>query len=132
MKNDVLVSFLQNRSMRKIFLVEDDAGIRNTLEILFTDEGFLVQSFGAVSEFNRRDRTILPDLFLFDVMLPDGSGTDLCSEIKGDKDSMNVPVIIMSAHADLEDISYECLPNDFIPKPFDIDDLLLRIDETLR
>lgn len=132
MKNDVSVSFLHNRSMRKIFVVEDDPGIRETLEILLTDEGFLVQSFGAVAEFNRRDKTILPDLFLFDVMLPDGSGTDLCRKIKGNEDSMNVPVIIMSAHAELKDISYECLPNDFIPKPFDIDDLLLRIDETLR
>ena len=117
--------------MRKIFLVEDDPRIRDTLEILLTTEGFLIQSFGAVSEFNRRDKSILPDLFLFDVMLPDGSGTDLCSEIKGNEDSQNVPVIIMSAHADLKDISYECLPNDFIPKPFDIDDLLLRIDKTL-
>ncbi len=72
MKNDVLVSFLHNRSMRKIFLVEDDPGIRETLEILLTDEGFLVQSFGAVAEFSNRDKSILPDLFLFDVMLPDG------------------------------------------------------------
>lgn len=131
MHNDILVSLLHNRSMRKIFLVEDDPGIRDTLEILLTTEGFLVQSFGAVAEFNRRDKSILPDLFIFDVMLPDGSGTDLCSEIKGNEDSQNVPLIIMSAHADLEDISYECLPNDFIPKPFDIDDLLLRIDKTL-
>lgn len=118
--------------MRKIFLVEDDPGIRDILEILLTGEGFLVQSFGAVAEFNNRDKTSLPDLYLFDVMLPDGSGTDLCKEIKGDKDSQNIPVIIMSAHANLEDICYECLPNDFIPKPFDIDDLLLRIDVALR
>lgn len=128
----MLVSFLLNHSMRKIFLVEDDPGIRDTLEILLTTEGFVIQSFGTVAEFNNRDKTILPDLFLFDVMLPDGSGTDLCREIKSDKDSLDIPVIIMSAHADLRDICYECLPNDFIPKPFDIDDLLLRIGETLR
>ena len=118
--------------MRKIFLVEDDPGIRDTLEILLTTEGFVVYSFGAVAEFNKRDKTILPDLFLFDVMLPDGSGIDLCREIKADKESLDIPVIIMSAHADLKDICYECLPNDFIPKPFDIDDLLLRISDALR
>jgi len=118
--------------MRKIFLVEDDVGIRDTLEILLTTEGYDVQSFGRVTEFNNRDKSILPDLFLFDVMLPDGLGTDLCRQIKADKDSLNVPVIIMSANADLDDISYECIPNYFITKPFDIDDLLLRIDEEIR
>lgn len=118
--------------MKKIFLVEDDFGIRETLEILLTTEGFVVQSFGTIAEFNNRDISFLPDLFIFDVMLPDGLGTDLCRQIKADKNSLSVPVIIMSAHADLKDISYECLPNDFIPKPFDIDDLLLRIDEVLK
>ena len=117
--------------MRKILLVEDDDGIRETLEILLTSEGFFVQSFGAVSEFNGRDKSLLPDLFIFDVMLPDGSGTDLCRDIKAAKDSRDIPVIIMSAHAELENISFECLPNDFVPKPFDIDDLLLRIDEII-
>lgn len=73
----------------------------------------------------------MPNLFLFDVILPDGSGTNMCTEIKGNEDNQNVPVVIMSAHADLEDISYECLPNDFNPKPFDIDDLLLLIDKNL-
>lgn len=127
-----MVSLLLNQSMKKIFLVEDDFGIRETLEILLTTEGFVVQSFGTIAEFNNRDMSFLPDLFIFDVMLPDGLGTDLCRQIKADKNSLSVPVIIMSAHADLKDISYECLPNDFIPKPFDIDDLLLRIDEVLK
>ncbi len=128
----MLVSLLLNQSMRKIFLVEDDPGIRDTLEILLTTEGFVVQSFGAVAEFNNRDTGVLPDLFLFDVMLPDGSGVDLCQQIKADKDNLNVPVIIMSAHADLADINHECVPNDFIPKPFDIDDLLIRINKIIK
>jgi DNA-binding response OmpR family regulator len=47
-------------------------------EYMLTTEGFVVQSFGAVADFNNRDTGILLDLFLFDMMLPDGSGVDLC------------------------------------------------------
>ncbi|MCD9856779.1 response regulator transcription factor [Epilithonimonas sp. JDS] len=117
--------------MRKIFLVEDDYGIRETLEILLTDEGYNVQSFASVAEFQNRQKTVIPDLYLFDVMLPDGSGIDLCRQIKTDKENVHIPVIMMSAHANLQDLNFECTPDDFVPKPFDIENLLLRVKEAI-
>lgn len=117
--------------MRKIFLVEDDHGIRETLEILLTDEGYNVQSFAGVAEFQGRQKTVIPDLYLFDVMLSDGSGVDLCRQIKQDKNNVHIPVIMMSAHAILQDLKLACSPDDFVPKPFDIENLLLRVKEAI-
>lgn len=117
--------------MRKIFILEDDEGIREVLEILLTSEDYIVQSFCSILDFKNRDTSILPDLYLFDVMLPDGSGIDLCRELKENHENEDVPVLIMSAHADLGDLKGICEPTNFISKPFDINNLLNRIRSTI-
>lgn len=113
--------------MRKIFIVEDNEAIREFLEIFLSSENYDVRTFSTVVEFRDRDKSITPDLYLFDVFLPDGSGIDLCHQIKQDKDNEGVPVIIMSAHAKMEDMANICQPDDLITKPFDIDNMLERI-----
>lgn len=118
--------------MRKIFLVEDDDAIREVLEILLISEDYDVTSFSCVQEFANRDVSVNPDLYLFDVMLPDGSGIDLCKNIKLDTNNRNTPVIIMSAHAHLNELKNLCEPDDFISKPFDLDNVLGRIDNILQ
>ncbi len=117
--------------MRKIFLLEDDEGIREVLEILLTSEDYNVHSFSNIKDFKSRDKSIHPDLYLFDVMLPDGSGIDLCKELKRNHHSENVPVVIMSAHADVGDLKGVCEPADFISKPFDITHLLERVKSAI-
>jgi len=118
--------------MIKIFLVEDDDSIREVLEIFLRSEDYTVHSFANVSEFKNRRKDELPDLYLFDVMLPDGSGIDLCKEIKNNDLNEGIPVIIMSAHAQLTQIKDVCNPDDFIAKPFDIDQLLQQIQKMVR
>ncbi|SDH18746.1 two-component system, OmpR family, phosphate regulon response regulator PhoB [Pedobacter terrae] len=117
--------------MRKIFLLEDDQGIREVLEMLLTSENYVVECFASIKEFKNRDITIIPDLYLFDVMLPDGSGIDLCREIKNEDRYDNVPVIIMSAHANIRDLKGICEPENFISKPFDINELLERLKSAM-
>ncbi|MFD2742392.1 MULTISPECIES: response regulator transcription factor [Sphingobacterium] len=117
--------------MRKIFLLEDDQGIREVLEILLSSEDYIVHSFSSIKDFRKRDRSVLADLYLFDVMLPDGSGIDLCKEIKEEENNRNVPFMIMSAHASLGDLKGICEPADFISKPFDIIHLLERVKSVI-
>ena len=117
--------------MRKIYIVEDNESIREVLEIFLISENYEVKSFGSVGEFTGRDINDTPDLYLFDVMLPDGSGIDLCQEIKQDKFNKGIPVIIMSAHANLTHMKNLCQPDDLIAKPFDIDNVLERIQAVI-
>lgn len=118
--------------MRKIFVVEDDQAIREVIEEFLISENYLVQSFANVQEFRARDLQSIPDLYLFDVMLPDGSGLDLCREIKNSMENDSVPVILMSAHAKLDQLSILCQPDDFITKPFDIDNLLFKVENRIQ
>jgi DNA-binding response OmpR family regulator len=117
--------------MKKIVIVEDNESIREVLEMLLTSENYDVRTFGTVGEFSGRDHNNKPDLFLFDVMLPDGSGIDLCQEIKEDKWHEGIPVVMMSAHASLLSMQGICEPDALIAKPFDIDNLVSVIQKVI-
>ncbi|CAD7816324.1 Transcriptional regulatory protein CreB [Chryseobacterium aquaeductus] len=114
--------------MKTIFIVEDETGIRDALQLLLSFEDYDVRSFSNAKTFNERDKTVVPDVFILDVMLPDGSGTDLCNQIKQAPETANVPVIIISAHAKSENVINACKADEFIAKPFDIDDVLVKIE----
>lgn len=123
--------FGQENNMRKIFLLEDDRDIREVMELILTAENYTVESFGSIREFTQRDTSINPDLYLFDVMLPDGSGIELCKELRKSNTKDTTPVVIMSAHASIADLNGICEPEDFIAKPFDVGQLLDKIRAVL-
>ncbi len=114
--------------MKKIFIVEDDDGIRELLEILLQTHQYEVETFGTVKSFKTGMPGKDPDLFLLDIMLPDGNGLQLCKELKSDGGTCDIPVVLMSAHADVTRLEGA---NDFIPKPFDVEELLERIHRQL-
>ncbi|KUJ53327.1 response regulator transcription factor [Chryseobacterium sp. JAH] len=118
--------------MKTIFIVEDETGIRDALQLLLSFENYDVRSFSSVKIFNERDKSIVPDLFILDVMLPDGLGTDVCNQLKNEPDTSKIPVIIISAHAKSENVIKACEADEFIGKPFDIDDVLIKIEKLIK
>lgn len=114
--------------MKKIFIVEDDDGIRELIEFLLVSQQYSVKTFPNARTFNKTVPEEVPDLFLLDIMLPDGNGLDLCKELKKDEVTQKVPVMLMSAHADISKME---AADDFIAKPFDVDELLKRIENQL-
>ena len=117
--------------MKTIFIVEDETGIRDALQLLLSFENYDVRSFSTAALFNSRDKSVIPDIFILDVKLPDGLGTDLCNEIKQDPSTSDVPVMIISAHAKAEQVTDACEADEFIGKPFDIDDVLVKIENLI-
>lgn len=115
---------------REITILEDDQDIREIFTYLFTSEGYKVNGFGSISAF--KDHPTHPDIFLLDVMLPDGSGLDVCKNLKADPGYSSTPVIIMSAHLEKADMTKSCKAEEFLEKPFDIDLLLSHVDKLIR
>jgi DNA-binding response OmpR family regulator len=113
--------------MKTIFILEDETGIRDALQLLLSFENYDVRSFSTVEAFNKRDQNITPDIFILDVMLPDGSGTEVCNQLKKEPTTSAIPVMIISAHAKADNIIKSCEADAFIAKPFDIDDVLVKI-----
>lgn len=113
--------------MKTVFILEDEAGIREVLEILLESENYLVSTFADIKEFNSRNLNVLPDVFILDVMLPDGIGKDVCNKIRNHPATSHIPVIMMSAHAKALEMEKTCNPNAFISKPFDLSEILTKV-----
>ncbi|MEP6263117.1 MAG: response regulator [Gillisia sp.] len=108
--------------MKEIYVVEDDKFIRELLELLLMDK-YKVRSFPNAEKFRKSIKIGKPKLILMDIMLPDGNGQEMCKNLAQDKETNDIPVILMSAHADIVDKT----ARDFIVKPFELNDLLFRI-----
>lgn len=109
--------------MPVLWILEDDSDIGFVLEMFFQGEGFETSLFATAKSFRLALETALPDVFLMDVRLPDGNGVDLCAELKSDVKSKHIPVLMMSAHARIEQIN-SCGFNGFISKPFELNQIL--------
>lgn len=116
--------------MKEIFVVEDDADIRELLEYLLESEHYKVQSFSTAEAFKEQIKSQRPDLIILDIMLPDGNGVTICEELKSGEEHFLIPVILMSAHIDTSSFRKSCA-DDFIPKPFDIENFSKKVKRQL-
>lgn len=117
--------------MKQIFVVEDDAGIRELLELLLISEEFQVRTFPTAGKFKKGIANEHPDLILMDIMLPDGNGLEMCRDLGAEEETKEIPIVLMSAHAD-KSISKESCAKEFIAKPFELEDLLVCINNHLQ
>ncbi|MEG1004145.1 response regulator transcription factor [Clostridium sp.] len=117
--------------MSKILVVEDDITILSALEFTLVDEGYEVKLCKSVEEAIKEVNTEEFDLVLLDLMLPDGSGYDVCKAIR---EKSEVPVIFLTACDEEVNVvmGLELGADDYITKPFKIRELLARIKANLR
>ena len=114
-----------------IYVVEDNAGIRDVIEFLLVEEDYDVKSCPNVHVFWQLMKKQTPDMIVLDVMLPDGNGIDLCDKLKTSAKTFNIPVMLMSANNYLNKVKDKCTAEDYINKPFDLNDFIQRIDHQL-
>lgn len=115
-----------------LLVVDDDAEIRKLLARYLGEQGFRVSVAGSRREFNERIATEKLDLVILDVLLPDGSGLDLCKHLRSRQPSL--PVILVTALREDVDriIGLELGADDYIGKPFNPRELLARVRAVLR
>lgn len=119
---------------QKILIIEDEPDIRKTLEYNISREGYHVVSASSLVEAKSRLESDSFSLILLDLMLPDGSGLDLCREIKLDKEKSSIPIIILTAKDDEVDkvVGFELGADDYVTKPFSVRELILRMKAVLK
>lgn len=116
---------------KKLCILEDDKDIREIIEFLFVSEDYEVWCFSTIKELMSRKNEVIPDLFLLDVMLPDGNGIDVCNELNSLESTATVPVLMMSANTEANKISMACNAKGFISKPFDLDHMLHTVHQAI-
>jgi two-component system phosphate regulon response regulator PhoB len=116
---------------KMIYVVEDDLDIGGLVDYLLTGMGFSVHLSITLAGLTKQLKETLPDLILLDIMLPDGSGTDMCRQLKSAETTHAIPVLLMSAHAEGYSLSKAAAADAFISKPFDIDHLTQVVEQHL-
>jgi DNA-binding response OmpR family regulator len=116
---------------RTILVVEDEESITIPLAEALDRDGFNAEVVHTVEDALGRGRTLRPDLVLLDIGLPDGSGLDVCRELRS---SSNVPIIILSARGEEADrvVGLELGADDYVVKPFSAREVIARIRAVLR
>lgn len=109
-------------SHHKIWVIDDDRAMRWVLEKTFKEEGFEVTSFEDAQSALNRIHQNPPDVILSDIRMPGIDGLSFLAKVK--ESYPDLPVIIMTAHSDLESAvaSYQTGAFEYLPKPFDIDE----------
>ena len=115
----------------RILLVEDDRSLGETLSERLRKEGYELEWCRELAAVRRIQSTWKPDLYILDVRLPDGSGFELASELR--QAGSSAPFIFLTAQAGAEERlrGFELGAEEFIPKPFHIRELLLRLQHVL-
>ena len=116
---------------RTVLLVEDEPSIAEPLAEAIGREGFETKVAGTVAESLALAAQLEPDLVLLDVMLPDGSGLDVCRELRR---RSQVPIIMLTARGEEADrvVGLELGADDYVVKPFSAREVVARIRAVLR
>lgn len=118
--------------MPKILVVDDDKDLLEVTRSLLTKKGFVVETntnwedaFTKLNDFN-------PQIILLDVFLNDVDGLDICKKLKSMPHTKHIPILIFSGYPALaENATYEFGADDFITKPFEVNDLVEKLHSIL-
>ncbi|MDG1937029.1 MAG: response regulator [Paracoccaceae bacterium] len=114
-----------------LLIVDDDQRIRELLQKYLIRNGFLVSIAQDAAQAKRLLRGLSFDLIVLDIMMPDQDGLSLTRELR---DSIDVPILLLTARSESDDriSGFEAGADDYLPKPFEPKELLLRIHSILR
>ena len=118
----------------RILVVEDDFDISNMLRIYFTSQGYDVVVAGRGGDALDRCRQQLPNVIVLDIMLPDIDGYEVCTKLRTNLRTSHIPIIFLTQKDERSDriAGLELGADDYITKPFDIEELRLRVQNAMR
>jgi two-component system phosphate regulon response regulator PhoB len=118
----------------KVLIVEDENSLLELLKFNFTKDGFKVDTAMDGETALEKILNKAPDLLVLDWMLPKLSGIELCRRIRKNKEIKNLPIIILTARGEEDDRlrGLETGADDYITKPFSVNELMARVKAVLR
>ncbi|MFM7395308.1 MAG: response regulator transcription factor [Cyanobium sp.] len=118
----------------RLLLVDDEPGLRTAVKAYLEDEGFVVTTANDGEEGWTVAQELIPDVVITDVMMPRCDGYGLLKRLRGDERLGGTPVIFLTAKGMTADriAGFQAGADDYIPKPFDPDELVARVNNVVR
>jgi DNA-binding response OmpR family regulator len=123
--------YMKYTNMSKILVVDDDIDILSVMEILLTMKGFEVEVIAKGDHTFPKIETFKPDIILLDVLISGQDGRTICRKLKSNSETRHIPIIMFSAHPGAAATIAEFGADDFIAKPFDVANLLQKLNYQL-
>jgi DNA-binding response OmpR family regulator len=117
--------------MHKVLVVDDDLDILAVMQLLLKMKGFEVETTTKGEETFTKVETFKPDLILLDVLLSGYDGRIICKQLKSQDQTRTIPIIMFSAHPNAVETIHEYGADDFIAKPFDVNELLSKVNHQI-
>jgi CheY-like chemotaxis protein len=112
-----------------ILVVDDELAILHSLRVLLEDAGYEIVTTSVGAEVEQLRRRKQPDLILLDMLLTDTDGREIIREMKSREETRDIPIILLSAYPGGETEAIVHGADDFLAKPFDIDELLEKVSK---
>ncbi len=116
---------------KTILLVDDNVDILEAVQYLLEDAGHKVIAVENGEYLEQLDKRNLPDLILLDMLLSGKDGGEIAKKLKSFEETRKIPIIMVSAHPSAKEAARRSGADDFIAKPFDIEQLLEMIEKYL-
>ncbi len=115
----------------KILVADDDAAIVDAIQLILEDAGYSV-----VTTMNGEDlikmENNFPNLILLDIWMSGHDGNTICEQLKNQTTTQDIPIIMISANKDTAQIAQKAGADDFITKPFDMQELLNKVAKHIK
>lgn len=113
---------------KRILIADDDPGIVDAVEMMLDYHGYEVTSTYNGTDVLALRSDELPDVLLLDIWMSGCDGRDICKELKARESTRHMPVLMVSASKDIERSAIEAGADGFLAKPFEMQDLLLKLE----
>lgn len=115
---------------KSILILDDDPAIIEALSLLLEDAGYTMRTLSE-GETLENMHAELPGVVLLDIWMSGKDGRDVCSLLKSQETTRDIPIILISAHRDLERIAKEAGADDFLAKPFGMREVVAKLGKYL-
>ena len=115
----------------KVLVADDEYTIRDLLRTILVDEGYQVLEASDGAEALELARTEKPDVILLDIKMPGINGIQVCRQLKHEQETRTIPVVMVTGLRHNRTEALEAGAEDFVCKPFDMEDILIRVRSVL-
>jgi DNA-binding response OmpR family regulator len=114
--------------IKKILIADDDPAILDSIKIILELEGYEVDTTVNGETIYKMEKEY-PALLLLDIWMSGQDGRDICKYLKSNEHTKDIPIIMISASRDIEKSARDAGAEDFISKPFEMDELLSKVSK---